>query len=70
MKPSQKGEICIMTEKGEDLESGLIQCEPLLGLETTGEYDDPDDSRGTLIAIIALLSYCLRKPLAKRYNKY
>jgi hypothetical protein len=59
-----------MTEKGEDLESALIECEPLLGLESTGEYDDPDDSRGTLIVIIALLSYCLYGPLYKRYNKY
>jgi hypothetical protein len=59
-----------MTEKGEDLESELIKCEPLSGLETTCEYDDPDDSMGTLITIIALLSFCIHKSLSNRYNKY
>ncbi len=57
-----------MTKKGENLESELIQSEPLLGLETTCEYDDPDDSRGTLIAIIALLAYCLHGSL--KYKQY
>ena len=59
-----------MTEKGEDRQSELIQCEPLLGLETPCEYDDPDDSRGTLITIMVLLSYCLHKCLSEKYNKH
>ena len=62
----KKGDKHIMTEKGEHVESGLIKCEPLLGLETTCEYDDPDDSMGTLITIIALLSFCIHKSLSNR----
>jgi len=59
-----------MSENGDELEPELIQCELSSGTEPAAEYDDPDDSKGTLVMIISLLSYCLHKSLCKKYKRY
>ncbi len=67
---TNKGVHRAMKEIGEELEYEVTQCGASLDSETICDYDDPDDSRGTLIAIIALLSYCLHKSLSNRNNRY